>query len=327
MKIGETEKNAMTSAPIPKNRVIIIDDNPAIHEDFRKILVTSDSDKELREVEAAFLGKSFVEEPGDDLYIDLDSAMQGEEGYRKVQKAVQQKRPYALAFVDMRMPPGWDGLTTIEKLWEADPDLQVVICSAYSDNTWADIRRRLGRSDRLLILKKPFDNSEVLQMTAALIEKRRLKDIALTNCFVAGETLSDTMKQLFDAQTDSERLLLASESILIKVDSNGVIQRWNPAATSAFGIPQTQAIGHQVNSLNIQWENTELTAQFFDPSAMNGDSSIGASLRDKQGHERKVRLTRHQEFNGEPTDDLIISGAMVVTNTNPENNFVNQQQA
>lgn len=317
----------MASAPNPKNRVIIIDDNPAIHEDFRKILVTNDSDKELREAEAAFLGKSFVEEADNSLSIDLDSAMQGEEGYRKVQDAVQQKRPYALAFVDMRMPPGWDGLTTIKKLWEADPDLQVVICSAYSDNTWADIRRQLGRSDRLLILKKPFDNSEVLQMTAALIEKRRLKDIALNSCFVAGKTLSDTIKQLFNAQSDSERILMASESIMIKVDANGVIQRWNPAATIAFGLPKSKAIGHQFNELNIEWVNAELTSQFFAPSSINGEPSIRTSFRDKQGLEREVRLTRYQEFNGELTDDLIISGALIIKNTNPENNSVNLQQS
>lgn len=317
----------MGTAPNSKNRVIIIDDNPAIHEDFRKILVTNDSDKELREAEAAFLGKAFVEEADDDLLIDLDSAMQGDEGFCKVQEAVQQKRPYALAFVDMRMPPGWDGLTTIEKLWEADPDLQVVICSAYSDNTWADIRRRLGRSDRLLILKKPFDNSEVLQMTAALIEKRRLKDLALTSCFVAGKTLSETQKQLSHAQSDSERMLIASESIMIKVDSNGVIQRWNPAATIAFGLPKSQAIGRQASKLNIQWVNAELTWQFFAPSSMSRQPSICISFRDKQGLEREVRLTRYQEFNGEPMDDLFISGALVTTNTMPENDSINLQQS
>ncbi|MAD80979.1 MAG: hypothetical protein CMJ50_09085, partial [Planctomycetaceae bacterium] len=88
--------------------------------------------------------------------------------------AVAENRPYALAFVDMRMPPGWDGLTTIEQLWKADPDLQVVICTAYSDNTWSDIREQLGDTDQLLILKKPFDNVEVCQLALALTEKWHL---------------------------------------------------------------------------------------------------------------------------------------------------------
>jgi DNA-binding NarL/FixJ family response regulator len=73
-----------------------------------------------------------------------------------------------LAFVDGRMPPGWDGIETIRHLWQECPDIQVVLCTAYSDYSWQDIRRVLGESDSLLILKKPFDNVEVLQLSHAL---------------------------------------------------------------------------------------------------------------------------------------------------------------
>jgi diguanylate cyclase (GGDEF)-like protein len=82
--------------------------------------------------------------------------------------------PYAVAFVDMRMPPGIDGLETIERLWKVDPDLQIVISSAYSDHSWNEIRKRLGETDQLLILKKPFDPAEVSQLAVALTEKWRL---------------------------------------------------------------------------------------------------------------------------------------------------------
>jgi diguanylate cyclase len=71
----------------------------------------------------------------------------------------------------MRMPPGWDGLETIERLWAVDPDVQVVICSAHSDYDWADVVSRLGQTDRLLVLKKPFEPIEVLQCASALARK------------------------------------------------------------------------------------------------------------------------------------------------------------
>ena len=74
----------------------------------------------------------------------------------------------------MRMPPGWDGLETTMKLWEVEPDLQIVICSAYSDYSWEDLIAKIGQSDRLVILKKPFDNVEVLQLSLALTEKWHL---------------------------------------------------------------------------------------------------------------------------------------------------------
>ncbi len=151
-------------------RILIIDDNPAIHDDFRKSFSPGTSVVDLEDAESAFFGEP-TESHESDFEFEIDSAHQGEEGLKKVVEAIQGYLPYALAFVDMRMPPGWDGLTTIERIWQVAPDLQIVICSAYSDNSWADICKRLGRSDRLLILKKPFDSSEVCQLAVALTEK------------------------------------------------------------------------------------------------------------------------------------------------------------
>lgn len=173
-------------------RVIVIDDNPSIHDDFRKILVPDDGGSALDEMEASFFGEVTDSRPR--LDIELDTADQGREGFEKVKAAVASGNPYAVAFVDMRMPPGWDGLTTIEHLWEADPNLQVVICSAYSDKSWADICRRLGSTDRLLILKKPFDNAEVCQLALALTEKWNLKRQAAMR--------RDELEKLVDERTE-----------------------------------------------------------------------------------------------------------------------------
>ena len=91
-----------------------------------------------------------------------------------VERARAENQPYAMAFVDIRMPPGWDGIETTARIWELDPAVQIVICTAYSDYSWEQMREQLGRSDRLVILKKPFDNVEVLQLADALTEKWRL---------------------------------------------------------------------------------------------------------------------------------------------------------
>jgi diguanylate cyclase (GGDEF)-like protein len=104
---------------------------------------------------------------------ELHFAHQGKQGAALVAAAMSRNLPFALAFVDMRMPPGWDGLETIEHLWGLDPDLQVVICSAHSDYDWTDVIERLGHSDKLLVLKKPFEPIEVLQCVSALTRKWR----------------------------------------------------------------------------------------------------------------------------------------------------------
>lgn len=150
-------------------RLLIIDDNPAIHEDIRKVLAVPDDEADLDALAAELFGDS--RQNGDRVIFSIDSAYQGQEGLERVRQALQQGLPYQLAFVDVRMPPGWDGIETIERLTLEDLDLQFVICTAYSDYSWFEIAERLGVSDKLLVLKKPFDPVEVLQMAHALCRK------------------------------------------------------------------------------------------------------------------------------------------------------------
>jgi diguanylate cyclase len=160
----------MSNASIKNRRILVIDDNPSIHKDFRKILNRQDNGNDIDRAEAELFGEP-VTERKNSVSFQLDSAMQGEEGLEKIRAAIEMNQPYALAFVDMRMPPGWDGLKSIEEIWKVASDTQIVICTAYSDHTWDDICERLGHSDSLLILKKPFDDIEVSQTAIALTKK------------------------------------------------------------------------------------------------------------------------------------------------------------
>ena len=121
----------MKSADLkPNHRILIIDDNTSIHNDFRGILCPDNSDEAAaNEMEAVLFGENKPKE----MSFELDSAYQGQEGFEMVKRALAEHRPYALAFVDVRMPPGWDSVETIERIWEVDPELQVVVCTAYAD--------------------------------------------------------------------------------------------------------------------------------------------------------------------------------------------------
>lgn len=163
-------------------RILIVDDNRAIHEDYRKILACGasaplvwdpGSDGALMtDLERKLYGEAGRPRPAA-LEFRVDSAYDGQEALRLVEQAAAEQFPYCLAFVDMRMPPGWDGLETIQWLWAADPRLQVVICSAHSGYNWKQITERLGQSHRLLLLKKPFEPIEALQCAHALTRKWR----------------------------------------------------------------------------------------------------------------------------------------------------------
>ncbi|MBI3182267.1 MAG: diguanylate cyclase [Myxococcales bacterium] len=160
-------------------RILVVDDNHAIHDDFRKILTLG------------FKGEPSLEDAERELFSDgergheprvtfqIDSAYQGKDAVELVLKAAEASEPYEMAFVDIRMPPGWDGVETVARIWERYPDLEVVVCTALSDYSWEQMVGVLGHSDRLLILKKPFDNIEVRQLAYALTEKWRLRTDAL----------------------------------------------------------------------------------------------------------------------------------------------------
>src|SRR5580765_2592658 len=156
-------------ANIQNHRVLVIDDNQAIHGDFRKILEANAGEESFVQARAALFGDPTLSEAFEQ--FELDCVDQGQAGLILAQRARNEGRPYAVAFVDMRMPLGWDGLETIERLWKEDAGVQVVICTAYSDQPWEEITNRIGRNDKLLILQKPFNSIEVLQLATALCRK------------------------------------------------------------------------------------------------------------------------------------------------------------
>jgi len=154
-------------------RILIIDDNEAIHEDFRAILTSDTANSSiLDKTEAILFGQEQKINKHDNFQVD--SALQGQEGLEKIRQAMQDGQPYTMAFVDVQMPPGWDGIETIHRIWQIDPNIQIVICTAYSDYSWHDVVDKLGETDQLLILKKPFDSIEVRQLVCSLTEKWHL---------------------------------------------------------------------------------------------------------------------------------------------------------
>jgi CheY-like chemotaxis protein len=150
----------------PKNccRVLVIDDDPNTRELLRQMLLESDSPQDEQD-------SSYSRMP----CFEVDSADRGEEGLALIEKSLQENRPYSLAFVDVRMPPGWDGIETIRKFWQKYPDLEVVICTGVADPRWDAMVKSLRFLDRLIVLIKPFAAVEVKQLAVGLSEKWRLK--------------------------------------------------------------------------------------------------------------------------------------------------------
>jgi len=157
-----------TNTLVKNQRILAINDNPNLIEDWRQLfedcILADDWVIDNEKSTIVHYSSSFSREAG----FEIDSAFQGQEGLEKIRHAYQEGRPYVVAFVDVRMPPGWDGVNTIEQIWAEYPDLPVVIHAPYSDYSAPEIIERLGASEKLLIFKYPPDNEAIHRFAVAI---------------------------------------------------------------------------------------------------------------------------------------------------------------
>lgn len=172
-------------------RILVVDDHPSIHRDFEKILGKSHSKSEdLHALTSALFDLGNQQDEVNESY-EIRSAFQGEEAVEMILEAERKGRPFALAFMDINMPPGMDGVDTALKILERISHIQIVLVSAYSDYSWEDLYRRFGETPRLLYLSKPFDTTVVKQLAMVL------------TCRWSMDTLSRTMIREITASDDS----------------------------------------------------------------------------------------------------------------------------
>ncbi len=157
------------------NRILVVDDNEAIHDDYEKILGPTEAPSAagVDAMAESLFGE--VSRGGPIFTVELDHALQGQEALELVGSRLERGEPYAMVFMDVRMPPGWNGVETVERIWQIDHEIEVVLCTAYSDFSWEEIAKRLKHAERLLILRKPFDPLEVRQLAHGLTTKWLLR--------------------------------------------------------------------------------------------------------------------------------------------------------
>ena len=259
------------------HRILVVDDNAAIHEDIRKILAPAKADApSLEDEEALLFGET--REASSGTLFEIDSALQGQEGLEMVRKANQGGHPYALAFVDVRMPPGWDGVETIGRIWEIYPELQVVICTAYSDYSWEDITGRFGHSDSILILKKPFDNIEVLQMAHALTKKWFLTQQAKSQML----NLEERFTKAFRSSPVSMSIQALEDYRFLDV---------NDTYLKMTGFTREELIGTNAWELNL-WPDEQTRKILLDQLAEGASlRNVETKVRTKDGHEKRTLLS------------------------------------
>jgi len=279
--------------PYFARRILVIDDNPSIHEDFRKILCPPAQPSMALQESAARLFRREVPRPEETAY-EVEVALSGQEGVLKVERAMESGRPFHVAFVDVRMPNGWNGLETTRRIWQLAPTLNIVLCTAFSDFSLDEIRSELRQKERFLILKKPFDNIEVQQLAESLSTRAELENRQRSESAdeVLGASLAQMGQYVFEKSTGEWR---CSRSLFL-----------------IFGIPSAMVRDFSTLTDQIEPADRQQFQAELDPARAKGGGfdlvceakrwsddlpirlrAIGAWEFDGQG--QAVRLTGHFE--------------------------------
>lgn len=155
------------------SRVLVVDDDRGLHDDYDRCLAGAEvGGAELQRAREALFGSVDASTPsrGPEVFR-LVHAYAGMPALELVQQSIDDGDRYSVAFVDMRMPPGWNGVETIRRIWQVDPAMQVVLCTAFSDFTWTKVLSGVGRSEGLHLLRKPFAPAQVRRFAEVLSKK------------------------------------------------------------------------------------------------------------------------------------------------------------
>ncbi|HTS18792.1 MAG TPA: PAS domain S-box protein [Verrucomicrobiae bacterium] len=233
---------------LTNRRLLIVDDNAAIHEDFRKIFGTAEEETDAFEAAAFKAGAFSLNIDG----FDIDSAYQGKEALERVCEEKAKGIPYTVVFMDVRMPPGWDGIETTAKLWAADPDLQVVICTAYSDYSWEEMLVKLGRSDRLVILKKPFDPIEVRQLADCLTKKWQFLQESKNRMAELERLVAERTAEIVREQSRYKAIFENSPVGIFQTSPEGRVLCANPALARMAGFHSPEEMAREITAIGPQ---------------------------------------------------------------------------
>lgn len=281
-------------------RLLVADDEPRVLDLFAEIL-TPVADDPLAALDgfeppAAQSGAVF----------ELTTCRQGEAAVAAVTAALNDGRPYAVAFLDVRMPPGRGGLAAAEAIRALDPSVQIVVVTAFSDVDPAAIAARVPPADKLLYIQKPFHPQEIRQFASSLCAKWRAeRDARLLHeqleslveqrtaaLASANRKLTREMeerervtKQIVSAKREWEGTFDSVQDLLVIIDSRGQVRRLNLAMAHRLGLSPKKVVDRDCGFL-------------FDVSDQDAPCTRAMlAMADGRFHSRELAIPRlHGDF-------------------------------
>ena len=230
------------------NRVLIVDDQEEMHQDFEEMLnprLIEASTDELVDGIGLEEEESFMPE------LEIMHATSGERAFEIIKSALEDENPIAVAYIDIRMPPGWDGVETTRRIREIDKNIQIVMMTAHTDRSLPEIMQNMELIHKLLYIRKPCHRESVQQMTISLVEKWNVE-----------RELADKTRQIELSQQRLAAVLDSTRDSIAMFDFDGSLLFANKSYWSTFGLDENAA-----NELSSEELRQKIKACFQEPDA------------------------------------------------------------
>ncbi|MBF0468842.1 MAG: response regulator [Desulfamplus sp.] len=248
-------------------RILVIDDDEGIRETYQDIFTPEKESDVLQKGATLFGNNPGIQKPKQRKKANyhLSSAENGTRGVELVKKSVSLNNPFAVAFVDMKMP-GIDGAQTSKQVWAIDPRIKIVIVTAYSEYTPDDIIATTGRDD-IFYLRKPFNHEEILQFARALANEWNLeqkRDILEVQLKAVNETLEDMNKNLKDKVEKQASMIVQAEKMAsVGMLAAGVAHEINnPLSFINSNLSALKRYLKKIDALHRKYDEVELFLRY-----------------------------------------------------------------
>ncbi len=309
-----------------KYKILVVDDQVDVLEDYLRILAPTHDDKriEVDLIEEEIFGNSkrratIVDRAEENL--DVTTATQGEDAIEIVRNAIEMGEVFSVVFLDVRMPPGMDGIMAASQIRRIDPDVEIVIVTAYSDYSRPEIRNMISdvKPDKsLYYLQKPFNSDEILEMARALLRKWNLtqevkwktRDIEKAHSIIIFSMAS--LAELRDDNTGSHLKRVSEYTALIASELSKLPQPvWCRYITREYvGDIRHSCLLHDIGKVGIPdsilLKPGKLTAEEFE--IMKTHTTIGGDVLDKAVNElggqsfltlaKEIAYYHHEKWDG-----------------------------
>ncbi|MEP3478487.1 MAG: ATP-binding protein [Fuerstiella sp.] len=240
--------------------------------------------------------------------VDLHFANQSSTVINQVLSRYQSNSAIDVLFYHFDLEDHRAGLWELQSLITTAPSLDIIVCVDSTDDRWLEVGQCLESEENLLIARTPLEMAEIRQLTLLLLRKRQQRNHLGRVCQEREQHVTSRTRHLNRALAESRRLLSAIDLVLIELDSRHVVRRWNHEAERLLGLSESTAVGCDVRTLSIPWDERAVVDNFLMADAAT-ERTLEVSFQQVDHQPVILSLTKHIIHEPDEPSSVLVLGA------------------